>query len=115
MKIVRRAIEVDINEVLDKRELHLSNHEKNILREFVDIFEPFENATDILQGEEYASICLVVPTYVGLMRNLDNFKEKAKHCRGIITSLAASLETRLGHVTTESLFCIQHSLIPTLS
>ena len=46
------------------------------------------------------------------MRNLDNFKEKAKHCRGIITSLAASLKTRLGHVTTESLFGISTFLNP---
>ena len=75
LKMVRRAIELDTNEVIAKRELHLSNHEKSILQEFVDIFEPFEDATDILQGENYVSICLVIPTYIGLMKGLQRLKK----------------------------------------
>ena len=68
LKMVRRVIELDVNEVVEKRELHLSSHEKNIIREFVEIFEPFEDATDILQGVKYASICLAIPSYLGLMK-----------------------------------------------
>ena len=39
--MVRRAIEVDVNEVVEKREFHLSAHEKSILREFLQILQPF--------------------------------------------------------------------------
>ena len=42
--MVRKAIEVNVNEVVEKRDLHLSSHEKNMLCEFIDLFEPLEDA-----------------------------------------------------------------------
>ena len=69
--MVQRAIEVNVNEEVEKKEFHLSSHEKNMLCEFKDIFELLEDATDILQEGKYPSIHLVIPTYIGLMKNLE--------------------------------------------
>ncbi len=52
-----------MNDAIEKKELHLSAFDKNLLREFVDIFERFEDATDILQGDQYVSISLGIPCY----------------------------------------------------
>ena len=111
LKMVRRAIEVDVNEVVKKREFHLSAHEKSILREFVQILQPFEDATDILQGQKYASICLVIPTYIGLKTNLEKANE-TRHCQDLIKTLTESLAKTLGHVVTHSLYCISTFLDP---
>ena len=46
LKIVWRLLEAELDEVIEKGELRLNGHEKNLLREFVEIFEPFEEATD---------------------------------------------------------------------
>ena len=112
LKMVRRVIELDVNEVVEKREFHLTVHEKNILQEFVEIFQPFENATDIVQGEKYASICLVIPSYFELIKNLSEVKKTARHCRVLVTTLVDSLEKRLGHVLTDPLYCISTFLDP---
>ena len=53
LKMVRRLMEIDTDKVVDKRELHLNAYEKVVLREFAEVFEPFEEATDILQGDKY--------------------------------------------------------------
>ena len=60
--------------------------------------------TDILQGGKYTSICLVIPTYIGLMKNLEKVKEKNRRCHGLIVTLTNSLE--IGHVITQPLYCI---------
>ena len=49
-------MEIDTNKVVDKRELHLNACEKVVLQEFIVVFEPFEEATDIPQGDKCKSI-----------------------------------------------------------
>jgi len=48
VKMVRRLLEVDLSEV-ESEGMLLSGHEKAILKEMVEVLEPFEEATDILQ------------------------------------------------------------------
>ena len=62
LKMVRRIVEIDIQKVVEKRHLHLTSYEKAVLRELVEVLEPFEEATDILQGDTYSSISLVIPS-----------------------------------------------------
>ena len=66
LKMVRRIIEIDVDKVVEKRELYLTSYEKAVLRELVEVLEPFEEATDILQGDKYNSISLVIPSLSGL-------------------------------------------------
>ena len=56
--MVRRILELDLQNVVEKSELMLSTREKPILNSFVFIFEPFEIATNLLQGEHYCSISM---------------------------------------------------------
>ncbi len=74
LKMIRRIMELDLTGVVEKKELHLSSHEKTVLRSFVCIFEPFETATDLLQGEKYSSIGMVIPAYLGLLKNLESLQ-----------------------------------------
>ena len=78
----------------------------------MQILQQFEDATDILQGQKYASICLVIPTYIGLKTNLEKAKETTRHCQDLITTLTRSLAKRLGYVVTHSLYCVSTFLDP---
>ena len=66
LKMVRRIVEIDVDKVVEKHELYLTSYEKAVLRELVEVLEPFEEATDILQGDTYNSISLVIPSLLGL-------------------------------------------------
>lgn len=68
--MVQRIVEVDVDKMVEKRELSLTtcSYEKAVLRELVEVLEPFEEATDILQGDKYNSISLVIPSLLGLKR-----------------------------------------------
>ena len=67
VEIVRRLIEIYVDKVW---ELHLNAYEKLVLRELVEVLEPVEEPTDILQGEKYNSISLVIPSFLGLKDHL---------------------------------------------
>ena len=66
LKMVRRIVEIDVDKVVEKRELYLTSYEKAVLQELVEVLEPFE-ATDILQGDTYNSISLVIPSLLGYL------------------------------------------------
>ena len=67
LKMVRRILQVDTNSVVNhQRDLVLTSHEKILLKEFVTIYERFEDATDLIQSDKYASISLAVPTIISL-------------------------------------------------
>ena len=95
-------MEIDTDKVVDKRELHLNAYEKVVLREFVEVFEPFEEATDILQGDKYNSISLVIPCFLGLKDHLSRLS--TRHSSQIIKALQTSLDRRLGNVLDEYLY-----------
>ena len=65
-KMVRR---ITTNKVVEKQELQLTSYEKAVLRELVDVLEPFEEATDIFQGDMYNSISLANPSLLGLKKH----------------------------------------------
>ena len=102
LKMVRRLNEIDVDKVVDRRELHLSAYEKLVLREFVEVLEPFEEATDILQGEKYNSISLVIPSYLGLKDHLSQLN--TRHSSTLVTTLQSSLNSRLGNVVDDPLY-----------
>ena len=61
---------MNTDEVVEKPELMFTSHEKVVMKELVQIFEPFEKATDLTQRDQYVSVSLVIPSVVGLQKHL---------------------------------------------
>ncbi len=112
LKMVRRILELDLQNVVEKSELLLSTREKAILSSFVHIFEPFEIATDLLQGEHYCSISMALPCYLGIIDNLKKLETTSRYNISVIQCLLSSLETRLGDILHNPLHCIASALDP---
>lgn len=100
--MVRRIVEIDVEKVIEKQDLLLSSYEKSILRELVEILEPFEDATDMLQGELYNSISLAIPCFLGLKDHLTKFN--IQHCNNLVRTLKSSLGRRLDYVIDDPLY-----------
>ena len=47
LSMVKRILDLDLEDVVEKRELMLSTREKATLNSFVLIFEPFQTVTDL--------------------------------------------------------------------
>lgn len=57
--------------------------------------EPFEDATNTIQGEKIVTSSKVIPCVVGLKHHLDNCEKETKNCAELIAALKASLEKRM--------------------
>jgi len=53
--------------------------ESAMLKELVEILEPFAEATEITQGEKYSTIGYVVPCIIGLYKCLSHFLQSSKY------------------------------------
>ena len=100
--MVRRLVEVNTDEVVDKPELKFTGHDKVVMKEMIQILEPFEEATDLTQGDQYVSISLVIPSVVGLQKHL--CQVSSRYLSHLVSNLATALENRLSHVVGESLY-----------
>jgi hypothetical protein len=56
---------------LKKNDLILDSKDRKILEEFISLFELFNEATVLTQGESYATISLVAPTVLGILFELE--------------------------------------------
>jgi len=110
LKMVRQIVEIDVDKVVEKRELHLTSYEKGVLRELVEVLEPFEEATDILQGDTYNSISLVIPSLLGLKKHLKYLN--IRHSNRLVTALDSSLDARFGTVFEDPLYICAAVLDP---
>ena len=54
--MVRRLLEVDLSEVVMRKNRLLTAHDKAVLKEMVELLEPFEESTDILEGDRFVTI-----------------------------------------------------------
>ena len=72
MKPLELATENDLIQVntAKKPELMFTSHEKVVMKEVVQILEPFEEATNLTQGNQYTYVLvrLVIPAVVGLQK-----------------------------------------------
>lgn len=64
--------------------------------------EPFEEATDLAQIDQYVSISLVIPSVVGLQKHL--CQASSHYLSPFVSNLATALENRLRYVVGESLY-----------
>ena len=74
---VKKVIEIPTSTLnailidLKKNDLILNSKDRKILEEFASLFELFDEATTLTQGESYAIISLVAPTGLGILFDLE--------------------------------------------
>ena len=80
--------------------LMITVRESAMLKELVEILEPFAEATEITQGEKYSTIGCVVPCIIGLYNCLSRFLQSSKYHGPLVRELMESLQTRFGGLLT---------------
>jgi len=80
----------------EQNQIHLTLTAKEfaILQELVDILQPFMEATDLTQGDQYPTIGCVVPSVVALDGCLVEMMSKAIHHTALVRVLHESLRSR---------------------
>lgn len=112
LKILRQMVEsMDfLEDIVDRNDLVLGDLEKAELRELVEVLEPFEEASDMVQGDKHVSISLALPCVLGLRKHL---AEVVTHqCSGIVMGLSQALERRLAGILEDPLYVTATTLDP---
>ncbi|CAF4657768.1 unnamed protein product, partial [Rotaria magnacalcarata] len=79
---------------LKKNDLILNSKDRKVLEELVSLFELFNEATVLTQGESYVTICLVAPTVLGILFDLErelgsSTSTLVSLCEALIASIKA--------------------------
>ncbi|CAF4451760.1 unnamed protein product, partial [Rotaria magnacalcarata] len=79
---------------LKKNGLILNSKDRKVLEELVSLFELFNEATVLTQGESYVTICLVAPTVLGILFDLErelgsSTSTLVSLCEALIVSIKA--------------------------
>jgi len=87
---------------LKKNDLILNSRDRKILEEFISLFELFDEATVLTQGESYATISLVAPTVLGILFDLERELSSStlilvSLCKTLISSLKSRFSGLLRH------------------
>ncbi|XP_065679735.1 uncharacterized protein LOC136094083 [Hydra vulgaris] len=80
----------------DHSNLILTQREMAMLRELVEVLQPFAEATDLLQGDSYPTIGCIVPSVVGLHKCLNTLSSTIKNHIPLVNGLLSSLCDRFG-------------------
>uniref|UniRef100_A0A9J8BAG5 HAT C-terminal dimerisation domain-containing protein n=1 Tax=Cyprinus carpio carpio TaxID=630221 RepID=A0A9J8BAG5_CYPCA len=76
----------------------------------VQVLEPFEEASDMVQGDKHVSISLALPCVLGLRKHL---AEVVTHqCSGIVMGLSQALDRRLAGILEDPLYVTATTLDP---
>jgi hypothetical protein len=91
---------------LKKNEVILNTRDRKVLDEFVSLFELFNEATQLTQGEQYATISLVAPSILGLLHDLERERESSllsltSLCDALLASIKARFSGLLRHFEIE--------------
>jgi hypothetical protein len=89
---------------LKKNDLILNSKDRKILEEFISLFELFNEATVLTQGESYTTVSLVAPTVLGILFDLDLERKLSSStlilvslCKTLISSIKARFSGLLRH------------------
>ncbi|RNA43964.1 hypothetical protein BpHYR1_011173 [Brachionus plicatilis] len=77
---------------------------KEKLAEIINILEPFEFVTNGIQGDQYSTISLVVPSLLQLIQHLDDFKLVNNSLKAFISELRNETNTRFSEQKQSRLF-----------
>uniref|UniRef100_A0A3B5R8K2 HAT C-terminal dimerisation domain-containing protein n=1 Tax=Xiphophorus maculatus TaxID=8083 RepID=A0A3B5R8K2_XIPMA len=97
VKAVLQCEHLKLCAILEKaghKKLLFTIREWNLLKEMVDILKPFEEATDLTQGEKIVTISAVVPSVLSFNHHLEKLKPQVRFLNGLVSSLQASLNKR---------------------
>ncbi|XP_038143273.1 zinc finger BED domain-containing protein 4 [Cyprinodon tularosa] len=119
-KVLRRLLDsVEfLEEISGPGEMSLSGSERALLRELVDILEPFTEAWDMVHGDaqkdtqpdRHVSISLALPCVLGLRKHLS--ETSTPHCPALLLSLSQSLERILAPILEKPLYITATTLDP---
>uniref|UniRef100_UPI0035900C95 zinc finger BED domain-containing protein 4-like isoform X2 n=1 Tax=Myxine glutinosa TaxID=7769 RepID=UPI0035900C95 len=113
LKVVRKFLEASdfLEEIIDKFNLKLSESDKGVLKELIELLEPFEEAIDMMHGDTFVSISLALPCILGLKKHLSKATSN-QYCSTIVDSLTQSLDKRLGSLIQDPLYITASILDP---
>ena len=74
--------------------------------------EPFEDATDTIQGECTVTSSKAIPCVIGLKHHLDSLEKESKNCKELISTLNESLHKRMNIYCENKNFIIATILDP---
>lgn len=99
----------DLLRTSDHSNLIVTQREAAILKELIEILQPFAEATDILQGQNYTTIGCVVPSIVSLHKCLTVMLTSVKYHASLVNGLLASLRDRFSGLLENIKICAQQS------
>lgn len=99
---------------MKKTDLILTSQDRKILEEFVSLFELFNQATIVTQGDSYSTITLVAPTVLGILFDLERELTSSSLvltslCETLISSIKARFSGLLRHFDIDVPYC-KHSM-----
>lgn len=100
LRQVKAALQCDhvkLSHLLEKAghgELMFTLREWSLLKELVDILKPFEEATDLTQGEKLVTISSVVPSVLAFNHHLEKMRPRIQFLGSLVRSLQESLKRR---------------------
>jgi len=111
VKLVRSVLGIDeevLNSLIPGHKL--SHFDRSVLTELLDVMEPFEEATDYMQGELVPTIGYVIPCVIGLRAQLNLISPR--YCSRLVSTLQRSLNSRLAQYERDETFLIGALLDP---
>ena len=97
LRIGKKTIQ-DITSAIGDDALSFSSSDFNVLKEVIEILEPFADITVICQSETIATISMVVPAIVHLVHHLKQMNSKTSLLRKLVVQLDQSIKTRLSGI-----------------
>ena len=88
----------------------ISAHDRNILKDLVEILTPFEEATDFVQVENIPSAGYVLPCVKGLQHHLERCS--SKYHSPFVAALKASLRARMPYYEESEPYLLASVLVP---
>uniref|UniRef100_A0AAV2LYW2 BED-type domain-containing protein n=1 Tax=Knipowitschia caucasica TaxID=637954 RepID=A0AAV2LYW2_KNICA len=120
LKVLHRLLEsVDfLEELSGPSELSLGTSEKVLLRELIDILEPFTEAWEMVHGprqtdpltDRHVPISLAMPCVLGLCKHLS--ETSAVHCPGLLVGLRQAVDKLLSPLLQDPLYITATTLDP---
>ena len=91
----------------------LTAHDIRILRELLQVLLPFEDATDVMQGEN-TTAGFVLPSIVGIRSRLAELEQKGNiyHLKPVLANLKSSLQRRFAGYEEDKLLQLAAVLDP---
>ncbi|CAG8699320.1 13397_t:CDS:2, partial [Dentiscutata heterogama] len=76
------------------RDKMLSNKEFQIIHDLVDLLYPFDKATEILSGSNYATLCIMIPTIEELINHLNQTNSESDIINEVKDTILDNLSSR---------------------